>query len=374
MNELWERALALAKGQSPSASAIQRVASATSSEASAWAFAQWDLRTRARSKFALAEQMLFAREALEQATHEKVAAYHASLFPPEALVADLTTGIGADLIALASRGPAVGFELDEFRADFARHNLRVHGLDAIVQTTDCLTANWDFDFAFADPSRRVESRRTLDPSEFSPDPTVVATRFGELKLGVMKLSPLLSDPFLTQLGPRLEFLSYGGECREAVVIAGSDATAGRVAVHVESGSILESCLPPPQVELPRRFLYDADPAAVRAHAIGTLCELFGLSPLGDSNGYLTGDDLIRSPWLRPYEVQYHGKSDVKSTRKALRDVGGTVFEIKQRGVKADVEKLKKELGFEGKLLLSLVLWPIGSSLRHTLVSAAPIHD
>ncbi len=163
MDPLCEKALELAAGRSPTAREIQRVADQTSSEAAAWAFGQWDLRARAKSKFKLAEHMLFTREALEQATNEALAAYHARLFPAGSLVVDLTAGIGADLIALARRGPTVGFELDEERAEYTQHNLVVHGLDAKVNVMDSSNA-FGHEFAYADPARRVESRRTLDPS------------------------------------------------------------------------------------------------------------------------------------------------------------------------------------------------------------------
>ena len=83
---------------------------------------------------------------------------------------------------------------------------------------------------------------------------------------------------------------------------------------------------------------------------------------------MTGDEEIRSPWLRTYRVLYTGKGDAKTTRKALKELDAEVFEIKQRGVKADLAKTKKELSEKGKLLVSLVLWPDGSSLKHSLVT------
>ena len=81
-------------------------------EAARWASLQSDLRKKALAKFADGGQMLFDREALEQATHEAIAVYHASRFPAGEIVVDMTVGIGADLIALAARGPVIGFELD----------------------------------------------------------------------------------------------------------------------------------------------------------------------------------------------------------------------------------------------------------------------
>ena len=366
---MLDLALTLSEGKEPTASAIQRVSTQTNVSAAAWAFGQWDLRKRARAKFHLAEKMLFVREALEQASHEAVAAYHASLFPAGTTVADLTTGIGADLIALARRGATIGFELDQERLSWAQHNVQAHGLSSSYHLEDSLAAEWNFDYAFADPARRVEGRRTLDPSEFEPNPVEISHRFSNLKLGAMKLSPLLPDTFLETLGSRLEFISFGFECREALIIGGTEAKPGRFAVHVESGQRLEEGEPKVTTSTPAKFLLDMDPAAVRAHCIGTLCERYQATPLGDSNGYLTTDFEAHSPWFRTYRILYEGRGDVKPTKLAVRELDGNVFEVKQRGVKGDVQKLNRELSLKGKLPLSLVLWPDGQKVRHLLVQS-----
>jgi hypothetical protein len=367
-----DRALALAKGLPATPANLQRVARATGDDVARWAFGQWELRTRAKTKFARAEEMGFVREALEQATHERVAAYHASLFPPDVLVADLTSGIGADLIALAARGPAIGFELDPDRAEYARQNLRVHGHASEVKVEDSLLAGWTFAYAFADPARRVEGRRTLDPEEFSPNPVVLAERFQALQRGVIKLSPLLHDSFLESLGPWLQFVSFGGECREALVAVGQSVAGSRTAHHVESGETVEAMAPPEPVLEPGEYLYEADPAAIRAHAVGTLSSRYGLKPLGDSNGYLTGHEPIDSPWLRVYRVLYHGKADTRATKAALRQHEAATPELKQRGAGLDLVKLRKEFASSGSRPVSLAIWPVGRSLRHTILDRLDI--
>ena len=296
-----------------------------------------------------------------------VARYHASLFPIGARVADLTCGIGADLIALCRRGPTVGYELDEERLDFAKFNIQCLGLTSEFKLEDSLAADWDFEYVIADPARRVEGRRTLDPNEFEPNPTKIAERMKETRLGLLKLSPAMIDSFLESLGGRLEFVSYGGECREALVHLGSDSASGRWAVHCESGLTLAAETLAPTSVGSGAYLYDMDPAAVRAHCAGTLCEHFALEPLGDSNGYLVGDKIVQSPWLRSYRTLYSGKGDVKATRKALRDLNARVYEIKVRGVKVDSVRLAKELQANGETPVSLVIWCEKSSVKHLLV-------
>jgi hypothetical protein len=359
-------ALARAEGLPASPANVDAASRDTSPEAARWAFEQWELRRRARTKFVRASEMLFVGEALEQSTHEQVARYHASRFPSGVLVADLTAGIGADLIALAGRGPAVGFELDPERAEYARWNV---GLSATAEVIvgDSLEADWNFEYAFADPARRVDGRRTLLPDAFSPNPDRLAARMQSLKLGGIKLSPLLADAYLESFSGGLEFLSYGGECREAAVWIGRDAHLGRWAVHVESGERLEPSKAPAPTNAPAECLYEADPAAIRAHCLGRLCQDLRLAPLGDSNGYLTGGARARTPWLRAFRVLRHGRADLKATRQALRLLEADTPELKQRGAGLDLAKLRRQFPSYGKRPVALAIWPIGRSLRHTIL-------
>jgi hypothetical protein len=328
-----------------------------------WAFTQLALREKADTKFTNSRAMLFTREALEQATHERIAAYHASKFPEGVTVADLTVGIGGDLLALARRGPTVGFDTSVERLDYAFHNLTLERLRSDLRLADCLESAWDFEYAFADPARRVEGVRTLDPGAFSPDPKVLAERMANLKLGGIKLSPMLDDAMLAKLGPRLEFISLGRECREALVWTGSEAQAGRYAVHIESGSSIAAKPVPEELAAPLEYLFEADPAAIRAHALGA----FGLAGLGSSHGYLTGPKLIASPWLIPYKVLYHGKADLKTTGRALAELGAAIPELKQRGIKQDLSAIRRSLTHHGTRATLLAIWPVAQSLRHTIL-------
>lgn len=360
-----QRLYALAKAQTLGSSAKDRLRLANEFGATnaRWAYEQIELRTRAKAKFTNAAEMLFVREALEQATHEAVAAYHASRFDarrlPGEVVADLTTGIGGDLIAFSKQGQTVGYELDPERADCARWNAP----NSTVIEQDCLEADWSFKFAFADPARRVEGQRTLDPDQFAPNPKTLSERLACLELGGIKLSPLLPDHFLESLGPCLEFVSFAGECREALIWTGKRAEPGRFAVHIESGSRLASLPLVQTTEEPMDHLYEADPAAIRAHCLGA----FAIPGLGDSNGYLTANESIESPWLTAYNVLWSGKADLKTTRSALQNLGASTPEVKQRGTKLDLPAIQKQLKCSGSRHVYLVIWPIGRSHRHTIV-------
>ncbi|MGI8924985.1 MAG: hypothetical protein ACR2HJ_13325 [Fimbriimonadales bacterium] len=357
----------LSRGLEPSASAIARVAIATSAEDAAWAFTQWKLRGAARAKFEKADAMLFVREAMEQASHMKIARYRAAKFPHGELVGDLTAGIGADLIALAERGPVLGFEIVLERQRYAEHNLGVYGLSAPVHVADCLFASWPFSYAFADPSRRSGGRRERDPGHFSPDPFTLAKRMASLKLAGLKLSPMISDDAFAELGASLEFLSLGGECREATVWLGQDSESGRWAVLVESGDRLEALGAGASVAEPVEYFYEADPAAIRAHCLGTLAERHGLALLGDSNGYVTARRLVQSPWLTAYRTVASGAFHERSIRKDLSAQGGATPDIKTRGVAIDVRRLRQSLRSEGRQPCWVAIYPVGSRHRYAIL-------
>lgn len=347
-------ALAAAEGLAATPANLRRVALLSSEEAARWAFSQGELRRRARARFGEeADEMLFDADGLAMATHPALAAYHASLFPDGALVEDLTCGIGADLRALARRGPATGYELDPDRAELARWN--APGATVVVgDGLDRSTGN----MAFADPQRRAGKRRLDEPESWSPDPRLVAERFRGMERAAMKLSPGTPDDYLSSLGGRIEFVSSGGECREALVVFPADGPAE--ALHLESGARLPAYAPePPRAEGPGAWLLDADPAAVRAAALGGL----GLSGLGDTPGYLTADGPVESPWLRAYRVEWAGRP--ADAARAARTLGGRIFEVKTRGV-VPVRIPKGE----GRPL-SLVLYREGASERALLVSTEP---
>lgn len=366
----FAEALALAKERKPTPNEIQRVAESTSPEAARWAFTQWGLRARATMKFSDAERMLFVREALEQATHEAVAAYHASRFPEGVLVADIGCGIGGDLIAFARRGPVVGYELDRERAAYARYNLATLGLAAEVRGQNGVSALGEFDYVFADPARRLDGKRIVPFASYRPDPRSLAQAGRAKTLMGIKLSTLMSDVDLAALGVGVEFVSFGGECREALLWTGEMATPGFWAVQVESGERLERTTLPAAVPEPGRFLFEADPAVIRAHALGALAERHGVLPLGDSKGYLTGDHRTVSPWLTTYEVLATVPLREDEIRSALGQLGAKVDAIKSRARLVDLARWRRRVAGPGREPVVLVMFPVGHRIRAAIVRPA----
>lgn len=366
MDPLLLTALDLAAGLPATPANLTRVAKATSQDAARWAFGQWDLRARAKGRFPEPEKMLFIREALEQTTHFALAEYHASLFPEGETVIDITCGIGGDLLALAARGPAIGFELDPERAAYARWNLQAADRTGEVREEDGLAhiQTHPTPYVLADPARRVDGRRTVDPTVFTPDPFAIAEAARESRRWAMKLTPMMSDDDLARLAPRVEFVSYAGECREALLIGGTDPLEPGVwAVRPGQEPLRGNSPHLPVAERAEGWLHDADPAAVRAHALGD----FGLAALGDSPGYLVGPSRVESLWLRQYEVI----DDVtpKKLKATLKSLGADAPVLKQRGAGQNLDTWRKDLGRHGNLPVAVAFYVQGSAVRAAVLHA-----
>ena len=75
--------------------------------------------------------------------------------------------------------------------------------------------------AWLDPARRRDSRRVSDPEDYAPPLSWLTdlSAQGVGSIGV-KLSPGIEHSLAGRFGAELEFLSEGGECREALLWLG----------------------------------------------------------------------------------------------------------------------------------------------------------
>jgi hypothetical protein len=356
------RALEEATGVESTAAAISRLAKKYGDAAAGWAFTQASLRQRAAAKFDRASEMLFDRPGYEMASHEHVAAWRASRFPAGAPVLDMTCGIGGDLLALGGRGPVAGCDIDEARCELARHNADVFGVEALISCRDGRELLADFDYVLLDPARRTQERRRLKPEMFEPNPWDLIEELRAKRQAAIKLSPMLPDELLESFGGRTEFVSFRGECREALVWLGAEAGSGVGAVRCDDGEVLESCPSPDPASAPMRWIYEADPAAIRAHALGG----FGLASLGDSPGYLTGDEDVRTPWLTQWECIWSGAWRKKVVQAELRSLGARVTIVKKRGIPDDPDQIRRQLKSGGDEAITLFLYRSGASSKAAL--------
>jgi SAM-dependent methyltransferase len=315
------------------------------------------LRKRARVKFSRAESMFFEREALEQASSELVAAYRARHFTGR--VADLCCGLGGDAIALAGRGPVLAVDLDPLRVQLCRLNLLAYDrLEAVTLLEgDALKVPWvDVEGVFIDPDRRPEGQRQLSVLACRPTLNeILAHAPAEVLVGI-KLAPGVPWHEIHSLG-NVEFISWRGELKECVLWRSSAQNAKRQATLLPGEHILSADQPaePPGTSSVRRFVYDPDPAVIRAGLVTDLARILDAYMLDERIAYLTSDHSAATPFARVWEVEEHFPFHLRRLREFLRERGVGRLQIQRRGSAVDPAELIRKLKLAGEGMRTLIL-------------------
>ena len=370
---LLAEADALLVARAETLTALTRLRKTTTPEVAVAAWEMAELRRRGPAKFGPeAAQMYFVREALEQASGQETADYHASRLAAAgaATVADLGGGIGGDALAFARAGLGVTlFERDPVRVLFAAENARVWGFTAQIRVVqeDVMAADVTAQAAWLDPARRRDSRRVSDPEDYAP-PLSWLTELsaqGIESIGV-KLSPGIDHALADRFGAELEFISEGGECREALLWLGGTRSGDRLRATVITrdgprGLTGKEDAPgqPRAATLDGRYLYEPDPAVIRAHLVGTLARQMDAAPMDPQIAYLLGDTLVFTPFADAYEVLEHFPYSKKRLQEALtsHDVGRVI--IKKRGFPQEPDEIRKTLKLRGSQEMIVVLARVG---------------
>lgn len=282
------------------------------------------LRQKARSKFTAADQMYFTREALEQASSEAVARYRASRLSPYQSVADLCCGIGGDTLGLAQAGSTVlAVDNDPLRVAMTTANVAALGYSARVQIheADVLAIDTSAVRAvFVDPSRRAHGHRYLEPEDYNPPLSAIRTRWPHDFPMVVKIAPGVARHSISHLEAELEFISLAGELKECVLWFGPLRTASRRATLLPSSVSIhsDSNRPLPVIGPVGPYVFQVDPAVVRAELTGQVAEQFELHPLDTPGTLLSGAFPIDSPLFTPYRVEWSESYHVRRLNKYLR--------------------------------------------------------
>ena len=374
---LLTEADALRSDRADMLTALTRLRRSATPEQAVCAWEMSELRKRGEAKFGpLASKMYFVREALEQASGLGTADYHAARLKASGAdsVTDLGGGIGGDTLAFARAGLRVSlYESDLVRAAFAEENARVWGFanQITVRCQDMADAALDADAAWLDPARRQNRRRVSDPEEYSPPLSWLheLAASGIQSIGV-KLSPAIDHALSEPFGAELEFISEGGECREALLWLGK----------AQSGHALSATLitPPGPLTLTgtadvrgdwaaptgRRYLYEPDPAVIRAHLVGTLAAQIEAAPVDPQIAYLLGESYVSTPFADAYEIVDRFPYGKKRLQEALTALGAGRVIIKKRGFPQEPDEIRKSLKLRGSKEIIVVLARTGAS--HTV--------
>lgn len=319
------------------------------------AFQLVEMRRRARMKFSRAESLWLDRTGYEQATTELVAQHKAQRFAAAgSSVIDLCCGIGADAIALAQAGLQV-IAVDRSPSAIWRtqQNARVYDVAEKIETRSADVREVDVtgQLVHFDPDRRQvpSGRRARQLEEYEPGPDFMRQVISTARGGAIKLSP--ASNFGSEFRDcEVELVSLDRECREAIVWFGDLAQSQpRRATVLPSG---ESLTGHPGEHRPRvgelgRYIYDPDPALVRAGLLDLLTEHLPLRRLDDAEEYLTSDDWVSSPFVSGFEVRESLPHNETQIRNYYREHPAGDLEIKSRHVPTNESALRKKIPLAG---------------------------
>jgi SAM-dependent methyltransferase len=373
--EVATRAYADAAGDPVRAAAAVRRQESDVERAAA-ALTQVELRGRAATKFGdLASVMFFTPDALEQATRLRVAEHRAArLVAAQAgSVIDLGCGIGGDLIAFARAGlTAAGVDLDPVRVAVARANLAALDLPGAVEVADVGAIDTKaFGAAFTDPARRGARGRVFDVDGWTPPwPFVLDLLAGR---GVVKVAPGISHDVVPD-GIEAEWVSEGGDVKEAVLWARVFATTDRRATVIGAGGLATiTDEDDPYLGLPRPVremgacLYEPDGAVIRAGLVTAVAAGVDGGLLDEHIAYVTSDSPFQTPFARSYRVLEEVPYREKQLKAALRERSVGSLTIKKRGVEIVPEQLRRRLDLRGDNSSTLVLTRVAGAGRAYLV-------
>jgi hypothetical protein len=321
------------------------------------AFTLHDLRLRAAAKFDRATQMLFTRPGLEQATAEPLARHRAARFASAARIADLCTGIGGDLIALAALAPVLAVDHDPVHLCMAVHNAGVYDVagnvdarEAIVQTLDLAGIN----AVFIDPARRTPDRR-LGPNLTEPPLPWCLDLAQRIPAVAIKAAPGIDTDHIPA-GWEIEFVADERDLKESVLWSPALAqTARRATVMPDAATLLPIPGDLVPVSPPGAYLLDPNPAVTRAGLVEDLARDLGAWKIDDQIAFLSLDHPARSPFARTLRVLDSLPWRHKEIGARLGALGIGAVDIRRRGLPGDVEEIRRRFKLAGPHRATVVM-------------------
>jgi SAM-dependent methyltransferase len=386
LGRVREQALAAAMAEADPASlgAGERLRRRFGADDAAWALGQAALRRKAAAKFERADEMLFTRDGLEQATRRAVARWRAGRFVDAGVteVWDLGCGIGADAMAFLEAGlRVVAVDADPETAAVAAHNLALvdrspKGSEVRVGLAEDAVLP-EHAAIFLDPARRTARGRTWDVADFTPSWDFVLAQLASDRFVCVKLGPGVPKEILPE-GVQAAWVSESHDVVEASLW--NRLPAGPAAVVLGEGreTILRRVLPsrvsgphPPaagpfpalKADAPGglpvrplgRYLIEPDGAVIRSGLFEEIAPAHDLWLLDPHIAYLSSDEPLASPLVTCFEVREVQDFDRKRLRRWVAERGVGTLEIKKRGIDVDPAALRRELKPKGKGAATLVL-------------------
>jgi hypothetical protein len=263
---------------------------------------------------------------------------------------------------------STGLDLDELRLAMARENLRsvYPDREASFVLADLRSAlpfkrsriKHSTPALFFDPARRKGGRRAFSVRRYDPPLDIINHWLPDFPALGVKISPGVDLDEIAAYDAELEFISLQGELKEAVLWFGPLKSAFRRATVLPGPHTFSSdSLPKERLPLsePQEYLYEPDPAILRAGLVAHLGARLGASQLDPEIAYLTSSVLKNSPYARAWKVEDWLPFNLKRLRAYLREQNLGKVTVKKRGSPLDPDALIRSLRLKGDLERVLVL-------------------
>lgn len=305
------------------------------------------------------EDLLFpAHLSIEQCSSEASANYKANLLNGNTF-ADLTGGLGIDTYYIDRHFQKTDYvERQTELCDLARHNFSVLNTKIEVHNEtaeDYLNHCEPKDCIFIDPARRDEhGRKTVSIADCTPNVADLQDLLLQKAEKVMvKLSPMLDiSKALEELHhvKELHVVAVANECKELdfILERGYQGEIQFVCVNLlteqpevrftmeeernSSGKLAEGVL---------KYLYEPNPAVMKAGCFKLLTQRFGVFKLHKNSNLYTSEDLISDFPGRIFEVEGWAPYNKKVKQTLLQDVDKASIAV--RNFPLSVAELRKTL-------------------------------
>lgn len=329
-------------------------------EASALA-EQLTLRARAARNHGDGRGLLYTAGGLEMMTHPLVAERRAArLAGLEMPVADLTVGLGGDLLAVAARGtPSTGIESERATALLASANVP----GAAVLRGDALRPPLELPgkAVILDPGRREGGTRRFEPEAFSPPWSAAVRLAREATAAVVKAPPGIADRHVPGEA-EFEAVQLGTSMREVSLWFGAQAEPGlRRAVLLPAGITLTSAEPEVSADCraPGPYLFDPESCVTRATLVRHLAHRLNAWMLDPQVAYLCAAGPAFSPLAATFEVLDVLPFSVNRLRERLRQGRWRADEVRRRAFPVEPDELRRLLGKQDGDAVALLLTTLG---------------
>lgn len=337
---------------------------------------QLELRRRGVRKFSKANEMLFTRLGLEQATDEWIANYKARRFLGKSQVIDICSGIGGDLLSFAKNGlSATGIDRDPASAFFSAFNANQYGnsTSSLCETASELHLR-EADAWHVDPDRRASGQRSVNPNLHEPSLDQLANWRKVVPNAATKLAPACRLPDDWQNECELEWISRMNECKQLIAWSGNLAKNQglRTATKIDSTGEASSYSGSPNLPINwsdfiGRYVYEPDSSIVAAHLIGSIANNLGLSQFSATKAYLTADSCVENSLIIAFQVEAIFPFQRKKLGAELQQRGIGSLELKCRGLDVDLPSLRKKLKLKGSKSATLILTPDANNQKKPIV-------